>query len=398
MLKEILAAVSMASGGFLFVMVAGNLLKGPLADMLGGRVSFATFLEFCLLLIPSMAPYVLPIGILTGVLLVLGRMSAQNEITAMKASGMSLWRIVAPIFAIGIAGTLLALFVNCEYTPKSDGRLKRLIKTAIHENPTDVIGEKVAVTDLPGFLIYADKREGDTLRDVWIWIAEKLPDGKYGRETELVRAERAEFSMDRGNPDNDADDLLRVRCFNAVVERREAPNADGKVDPVIVGGLQEFSREIPIGKLFDGTKSGEKKLRWHTLSELLELREKVGEFRLTELLKSQEKGAKPEAGTTDRERFADRIKVQLQIQTGIANAFGILSLTMLAIPLGIRVSRSETFVNFGVALALTLTYYLLMVFMSWIRNPYLRPDLLVWLPNIVIQVVALRLLNKAAKS
>ena len=48
--------------------------------------------------------------------------------------------------------------------------------------------------------------------------------------------------------------------------------------------------------------------------------------------------------------------------------------------------------------ALALTYYLLMVFMSWIRNPYLRPDLLVWLPNIVIQVVALRLLHKAAKS
>lgn len=384
MLKEILVAVIMASGGFLFVMVAGNLLKGPLADMLSGRVPFMTFLEFCLLLIPSMAPYVLPIGILTGVLLVLGRMSAQNEITAMKASGMSLWRIAAPIVAIGIVGTLVALFINCQYTPSADSELKRRGMNAIRENPVDFIGEKLAVTDFPGFLIYADKRDGDTLRDVWIWRSEKLPDGKWGRETELIRAEKAELTTTRGKTDaGTQDDILRIRLTNAVVERRETPTSGGVADPVVMAGTAELPLEIPLGKLFKDASGYTKKLRWHTLPELLALREK---------------GFEVKPGATEKERFADRIKVQLQIQTSIANAFGILSLTLLAIPLGIRVSRSETFVNFGVALGLALTYYLLMVFMSWIRNPYLRPDLLVWLPNIVIQVVALRLLNKAAKS
>ena len=86
------------------------------------------------------------------------------------------------------------------------------------------------------------------------------------------------------------------------------------------------------------------------------------------------------------------------MQSNLASAFGILSLTLLAIPLGIRVSRSETFVNFAVALALALVYYLLTVCMGWIRNPYFRPDILVWLPNIVIQAIAARLLFKAAKS
>lgn len=379
MLKEILSAVAMASGGFLFVMVAGNLLRGPLADVLGGRVPFSTFLELTLLLIPSMAPYVMPIGILTGVLLVLGRMSAQNEITAMKASGMSLWRIAAPIVAIGVIGTVAAVFINCEYTPRANTELKRRGMNAIRENPVDFIGEKTPVTDFPGFLIYAGKRDDAVLRDIWIWRKEKLPGGGYGRDTEVIRAESAEVSAARGD---DGGEVLRIRLSNAVVERLAPPGAGRAADPVAIAGTRELPLEIPVGKIF-GVSDNKRKLRWYTTSELLELREK---------------GFELPPNPTEKERLADRMKVQFQIQSSISNAFGILSLTLLAIPLGIRVSRSETFVNFGVALALALTYYLLTVFMSWIRNPDFRPDLLVWLPNIIIQAVAFRLLHKAAKS
>lgn len=373
----------MATGGFLFVMVVGNLFKGPLADVLGGRVPFSTFLTFCVLLIPSMAPYVLPIGILTGVLLVLGRMSAQNEITAMKASGMSLWRIVSPIIAIGIAGTLFAAFVNCEYTPRANDELKRLAVNSIRDNPVDFIAEKTPVTSFPGFLIHAEERDGETLRDVWIWRAGKLPDGRYGPETEFIRASRAVLVTDRGDESRDEDDVIRMNLENVVIERTESVAPGAALNPVKIVGAESMTLELPIGRLLSGHGTYNKKLRWHTMSELLTLREKGYEVG-------------PDA--TPDERFADRIKVQMQIQSHLANAFGIISLTLIAIPLGIRVSRSETFVNFGVALALALTYYLLMVMISWIRNPYLRPDLLVWLPNIAIQLIAFRLLRKAAAS
>lgn len=373
----------MASGGFLFVMVVGNLFKGPLADVLGGRVPLTTFLEFCILLIPSMAPYVLPIGILTGVLLVLGRMSAQNEITAMKASGMSLWRIVSPIIAIGIAGTLLAAFVNCEYTPRANDELKRRAVNAIRDNPVDFIAEKTPVTDFPGLLIFAEERDDSSLRDVWIWRSKKNADGNYGRESEFIRAASADLVTDHGDESRDDDDVIRVHLKNAVVERTDLVAPGAALNPVSIAATDELTLEVPVGRLLSGTGSYNKKLRWHTMGELFELREKGYEVG-------------PDA--TPEERFADRIKVQMQMQSHLANAFGIISLTLLAIPLGIRVSRSETFVNFGVALGLALTYYLLMVMISWIRNPYFRPDILVWLPNIVIQLIAFRLLRKAAAS
>lgn len=380
MLKEILLAVGMASGGFLFVMVAGNLLKGPLAQVLDGRLPWTTFFELIFLLIPGVAPYVMPIGILTGVLLVLGRMSAQNEITALRASGMSLRRIAAPIVAMGLAGTALAAFVNFQYAPWANDRTKAILAGTLRDNPVAFIAEKTPVTEFEGYLVYADKREGDTLSDVWIWRGEKDAKGDY-KDRELIRARTARMRLDPGTPDNASDDTLELRLGDAAFERRESGNADTP-DTLDIGGAREVTLRLPLGKLLKDAGGYTKKLRWHTLPELLELRQKGYEI-------------KP--GATAKERLADRIKVQLQIQTNLSGAFGILSLTLLAIPLGIRVSRSETFVNFGVALALCLTYYLLTVVVSWIRNPAFRPDLLVWLPNIVIQAVAIRLFLKAEK-
>jgi len=59
--------------------------------------------------------------------------------------------------------------------------------------------------------------------------------------------------------------------------------------------------------------------------------------------------------------------------------------TSTSVPLGIKVSRRETSANFGVALILTLSYYLLNVAVKALdRHPEYRPDLLIWVPNLVI--------------
>ena len=87
------------------------------------------------------------------------------------------------------------------------------------------------------------------------------------------------------------------------------------------------------------------------------------------------------------------------MQNYLTSAVACFSLAILGIPLGIRVSRSETFVNIGIALALALTFYMLTTFISWLEDhPSLRPDILVWIPNILYQVVGFILLRKAAKN
>jgi len=378
--KEVFAAVTLSTGGFLFVMVVGNLVKEYLPRVVAGQLPWVDFFKIMVMLIPGVAPYVLPVGMLTGVLLVLGRMSAQNEITAMKASGISLARIAAPIVALGVAGTLLATAVNFEYSPRMTAMVKAMIFGKVRGgNFVDYVPVKTAYP-LPSsdnasrLTLYASAKDGGTLRDVWLWRTDAS-----GEDYELDRAESASVVFDAGNPDDPADDRMRVALSQVRIERRETK---GEGIPTVRIGYAETleSPDLKVDSLFKDEVRA-KKLSWCTFSELMAMRDGSG------------------AAKSDAEaRFAERIRVQFQIQSYLANAFGILSLTLLAIPLGIRVARSETFVNMAVALGLAIAYYFAMVSFQWIRDPHLRPDILVWIPNLAVQALACRLFFKASRT
>ncbi len=109
---SVLGACAAAVGLFAFILIVGNMLKDLLPFVMGGQLSPGTFLKLVGLLAQIVAAYALPMGVLTGVLLALGRMSAQNEITAMRAAGLSLLYIARPVLILGIAGAVLCGFIN----------------------------------------------------------------------------------------------------------------------------------------------------------------------------------------------------------------------------------------------------------------------------------------------
>ena len=81
-----------------------------------------------------------------------------------------------------------------------------------------------------------------------------------------------------------------------------------------------------------------------------------------------------------------RLKVQIHIQKNFALAFSVFSLAVFSVPLAIQVGRKETYANLGIALIIAMTYYFLILMVSWLENvPALRPDLLIWLPNLIFQ-------------
>ena len=75
----------------------------------------------------------------------------------------------------------------------------------------------------------------------------------------------------------------------------------------------------------------------------------------------------------------------------------VFSLALLAVPLAVRVGRSETFVNAAVALAVALSYYLLTSMAAYVKDPDLRPDLLIWLPNLLVLGLGWHLLGRASR-
>ena len=85
--KSVLGTCLGAVALFTFVLTLGNVIRDLLAHVLAGQLPAMTLVRLVWLWVPAMAIYALPMGLLTGVLLTLGRLSADSEVTAMRAAG-----------------------------------------------------------------------------------------------------------------------------------------------------------------------------------------------------------------------------------------------------------------------------------------------------------------------
>src|SRR4051812_7812633 len=141
-----------------------------------------------------MAVYALPMGVLTGVLLTLGRLSADSEITAMRAAGISVTRIARPVFILGAVCTALAFYVNFESMPWARQQYYRELALAIRANPLRIIVPKTFIRDFAGCVLYVGEKEGSVLRDIWIWELDSQSQVKR-----LVRAESGSLFFDETN-------------------------------------------------------------------------------------------------------------------------------------------------------------------------------------------------------
>ncbi|MDR2845570.1 MAG: LptF/LptG family permease [Puniceicoccales bacterium] len=380
MFGQVAVSVLLAVGLFVFVLTTGVLFKEVFPYLSRGAIGWGQFFEVLALLIPGALPHALPMGVLTGVLIVLGRMSAQNEILAMRAAGLSLWRIVSPIFLVAAIGVVVSVLINFEHAPRANNTYKRILTETAFTDPSRLIapGE---FARFKNHVIYAGGRTGDLIHNVWVWEF-----NENGQAVRIMQAETATLSI-ANTTGGDANDTFQLIIHNAMTEEFNRKAPEDFSEPL----RTVKADRLPISDTFEnlwgraGERGKEKKLRHHTFGELMAARNAVLDVKAAD-------------GTDATALFTKRIAYQLQIQSNLASALGILSMTMLAIPLGIKTSRSETLVNIAIALALALSFYVLTVLVSWIKDPSLRPDILVWLPNFFYQGVGGWLLWRATRT
>ena len=372
-LTETAVAGGVASGAFIFVLAAGNILSQVANAIATGRVTAFEGLELVGLLLPGLIPYVLPMGMLTGVLMTFGRMGAQHELTAMKAGGLSLLRIAAPTLWLAAALALCAAWINLEVATRSNDEYRRVLMGSVKENPASLITPGEINRQFKGLIIQARERNGPVLRDLWIWRLDA-----EGRLFETIHtAEGRLTKVDK--PDGSA--VLRLVAISAQVDTRR-PGDDGFKFPSVTKEAGQAPLEFPVSGVFKEGSGYDRKLRWHTTSELLEL---------------MDKGWQVPPNATPAQLAECQMMPRTQLMSHLASAFSIFSLALLAVPLAVRVGRSETFVNAAIALIVALSYYVLSSAAGWVKNPAFRPDLLVWLPNSLVVTVAVVLLRRASK-
>jgi len=355
---SVLGSCAAAVGLFGFVLVVGNALKDLLQLVLGGQLALDTFFTLLLLLGPFVAAYALPMGVLTGVLLVLGRMSAQHEVTAMRAAGLGFGYLARPILILGALAATAAALVNYEYMPRARALYKETLARAVQRNPLSFIVPKTFIRDFPGVVLYVGEKEGSVLRDVWMWELDK-----NSRVKRSGRATSGTVTF------KDGEGRLVLTLHRVNIEVRKTDRLEDFSIPMAPYMAEEFPIELQLENLF-GKQSVRKKLAWMTLAELR------GE---TERLRALE--AAP--GADLRKLQLERMRVAYATNEKGATALAVFAFAVLAIPLGIKVSRKETSANLGLALALVMGYYFLTVCVGWLDGrPELRPDLLLWIPSL----------------
>lgn len=362
---------TVATSAFVFVLVAGNVLQKVVGAVATGRVSTWQGIELVGLLFPGVIPYALPMGVLTGFLIAFGRMSSQNEITAMKAGGIKLLRIAQPALILAASFTLLAAWLNLEIAPRANTEYRRLLVGSAQENPASIITPGELNRQFKGLVIRAGSRDDDVLKDFWLWRLDsngKLVQSIQAKEARLERVDKPDGSI-----------FLRVKLKEARMESR----VDEKLSfakPSSFAAATDSVMEFPADAIFKNSGTVERKLRWLTTSELLV---------------AMEKGWKVSPQSTPDEITQGKMEAKKQLMAHLASAFSIFALALLAIPLAMRVGRSETFVNASIALGISLSYYVLSSAAGWVKSPALRPDILVWVPNIIVLAIAFRLMKRS---
>ena len=125
LLRELLTPLGYCLGGFLLFWVSSDLFVS-LGEFQKKELLPLDILEYYLVILPEFLVLVLPIALLLALLYALTNHARHHEITAIRAAGISLWRLSLPYFGVGLL-TSLALFAANEFwVPVSDDQHARV--------------------------------------------------------------------------------------------------------------------------------------------------------------------------------------------------------------------------------------------------------------------------------
>ncbi|HEY4302361.1 MAG TPA: LptF/LptG family permease [Candidatus Didemnitutus sp.] len=352
-----------------FVLMVGNVLRDLLGWVLAGQIPPDVFIHLVAETIVVVISYALPMGILTGVLLVLGRMSADREITAIRGSGVSIAGISAPVFFFALLSTGVSLAVNFYYMPRAKVAYETELHDAIRADPLSIVVPKTFIRAFHGKVIYVGEKRGNEVSDFWGWELDH-----QDRVLHAVRARTGKIVYDEAHNDL----ILTLYDVQGEIHDGKDPENANKVHGGFSGGQVPFI--LSLDQL-SGNSAVRVKLKWRTFDQLMAEWRRLGQ---------------PDPKAAPGHRYEERIRIQTAIQEKFATAFSVLSFALIAIPLGIKVSRKETSANLGIALVLAMGYYIATVAVNFCdTHPEWRPDLLMWVPNLAFQSLGAWMFYKA---
>lgn len=374
--RQVLLTLGMTLSVFTFVLLLTNLLKEILSLLVNRQATLMIVLQAIALLLPFVIAFALPMAMLTAALLVFGRFSADQELTAARASGLSLISLISPILLLSLALSLVCGLFNLELAPQCRAAYKQMLFRLGTERSASFVQEGRFVLDFPGWVIYTRKRDGEHLQDVRLYRVEN------DRISMKIEASDGLWLVDA------AARTLTLTLTNATILQRISgapePSDSAQANPTDSNGSGSESSEWQLGFA-----------EWWTTDPPIELKLPDSDKRKPKLSEMSFRELRAEIQSLERQGI-DTTPAQVQIHRQVAFSFASLGFALVGIPLGIRAHRRETTAGVAIALILVLLYYSFIVIAQALEaRPEYVPQLIVWLPNFLFQAAGGFLLWRA---
>ena len=377
LIRQILGSLLITVTVFTVVLLIGNALNGILPLLMNGQVRAGIIAEAIGLLIPFVWVFALPMGMLTATLLIFGRFSADQELTAVRASGISLLALISPVLLLSIALCALSAWVNMEIGPRCRVAYNNIFFDLKAELSKALLPEQRFIKDFPGYVIHIGKNKKGDLQDVIVW---KFKNGTNAEMT--VFAQRGRMEADKARKEIN---LYLYDSRSMILSKGQAkPGLSG--DWVLQLDLTSSQkRETP--KISDMTFTQ----LWdelHRLEHQMNLPISLQNLSAEQLRETRSQWQKQISDLTT--------PLRVQIHRQVAFSFACFGFTLIGIPIGVRVHRRETNIGVAITLGLVAVYYcFILVGQALSTRPEWAPHLIVWLPNFIFQAVGAVLLWRA---
>ena len=406
-----------------FVLIMDFLLE-LLNLIIGKGVGLMIVLQAFVLNLSWMLALSIPMAVLVSTLMAFGRLSQDNEITALKASGVSLYRIVFSPLLFSLILTLGLIYFNDKILPEANHKA-RILMSELHQiKPTLILKENRFIDEIPGYHILIKKINPRSNEISDITIYEKV-EGPFPR-TILAQKGKIEFSQDRSTlilnlekgevHEADQNEPGRYRRISFEKQTIYIPNVEGKF--IQAGSDYRTDREMNIRMMSDQVRNIQ-----NSMSSELNNLNKLAEDKISEVFGRKTVPSSGQTSTSDQKILSDLFYrnqsffYQLQMETQnlysqekdqnsylveihkkYSIPFACLVFILIGAPLGVMARRGNMAVGLGLSLAFFVLYWAFLIGGEELADRlYISPFWAMWSANILLALAGGYILVRSTK-
>jgi lipopolysaccharide export system permease protein len=339
---------------FLMIFVVINMME-RLDDFIDANVPVMVIFQYYLAFTPEIIKLMTPVAMLLGALFVVGRMANQNELSAMKSSGLSLYRFLVPFVVVALAVSAASIYFNGWIVPYANAHKALIERTHLHPQQGNRTMQPLFFQDGRDRLVSVNYYESSSRTGYRVSI-EELSDSNRTVLHRRYDARQMEWGRLRSTP---GDSL-----------------SEGWI--LIKGTVREFAGESQRLMTFERSPLGRLGITPTDIEEKQRKPDEMNYVELREFIRNQERAGQ------------DASRWMVDFHNKIAFPFASVIVVLFGVPFASIKRRGGLAIDFGVCVAVTFLY---LGFMKTSHvfgyNGDLNPLLTAWLANIVFFLLAL---------